>query len=31
LRINGPATGTLRVAGHSLTGLLGGRRISGHV
>jgi pimeloyl-ACP methyl ester carboxylesterase len=29
LRVNGAAAGTLRVAGHALQGVLGGRRVSG--
>jgi pimeloyl-ACP methyl ester carboxylesterase len=31
LRVAGPAPGTLHVAGHSLKGVLGGRRVSGRV
>jgi TAP-like protein len=30
LRVNGPAAGTLRVTGHALEGVLGGRHVSGH-
>jgi pimeloyl-ACP methyl ester carboxylesterase len=31
LRVAGPTPGTLHVAGHSLSGVLGGRRVSGRV
>jgi hypothetical protein len=31
LRVGGPTPGTLHVAGHSLRGVLGGRRVSGQV
>jgi pimeloyl-ACP methyl ester carboxylesterase len=31
LRVNGPAGGTLRVVGHALQGVLGGRRVSGRL